>query len=73
MGESKEVDGFFVAEAVWVTHSAGIARAVAELLIEGKSQIDLGDCDIHRFEEVQLTPPNMSAKPPSRTSWRSTM
>ncbi|WP_342024638.1 FAD-dependent oxidoreductase [Arthrobacter citreus] len=56
VGESKELDGFFVAEAVWVTHSAGIARAVAELLTTGKSQIDLGECDIHRFEEVQLTP-----------------
>ncbi|MGC0237694.1 GcvT family protein [Arthrobacter sp. SD76] len=55
VGESKEVDGFYVAEAVWVTHSAGIARAVAELLVEGKSSIDLGDCDIHRFEDVQLT------------------
>jgi glycine cleavage system aminomethyltransferase T/glycine/D-amino acid oxidase-like deaminating enzyme len=55
VGESKELDGFFVAEAVWVTHSAGIARAVAELLVDGKSSIDLGDCDIHRFEEVQLT------------------
>ncbi|TDL36823.1 GcvT family protein [Arthrobacter nitrophenolicus] len=55
VGESKELDGFYVAEAVWVTHSAGIARAVAELLTEGKSSIDLGDCDIHRFEDVQLT------------------
>ena len=60
MGESKELDGFFVAEAVWVTHSAGIARAVAELLTTGRSEIDLGDCDIHRFEEVQLTPEYVS-------------
>jgi glycine cleavage system aminomethyltransferase T len=60
VGESKEVDGFYVAEAVWVTHSAGIARAVAELLTTGKSSIDLGDCDIHRFEEVQLTPEYVS-------------
>lgn len=60
VGESKELDGFYVAEAVWVTHSAGIARAVAEVLVDGKSQIDLGDCDIHRFEEVQLTPEYVS-------------
>ncbi|MDQ0730622.1 GcvT family protein [Arthrobacter sp. B1I2] len=60
VGESKELDGFFVAEAVWVTHSAGIARAVAELLVDGKSSIDLGDCDIHRFEDVQLTPEYVS-------------
>ena len=60
VGESKELDGFFVAEAVWVTHSAGIARAVAELLTTGRSEIDLSDCDIHRFEEVQLTPEYVS-------------
>jgi glycine cleavage system aminomethyltransferase T/glycine/D-amino acid oxidase-like deaminating enzyme len=60
VGESKELDGFFVAEAVWVTHSAGVARAVAELLVTGKSSIDLGECDIHRFEEVQLTPEYVS-------------
>ncbi|MBG6216978.1 glycine cleavage system aminomethyltransferase T/glycine/D-amino acid oxidase-like deaminating enzyme [Arthrobacter sp. CAN_A6] len=60
VGESKELDGFFVAEAVWVTHSAGVARAVAELLTTGKSSIDLGECDIHRFEEVQLTPEYVS-------------
>ena len=60
VGESKELDGFFVAEAVWVTHSAGIARAVAQLLTTGRSDIDLGDCDIHRFEEVQLTPEYVS-------------
>ncbi|GEP25724.1 FAD-dependent oxidoreductase [Cryobacterium levicorallinum] len=60
VGESKELDGFFVAEAVWVTHSAGIARAVAQLLTTGRSEIDLGDCDIHRFEEVQLTPEYVS-------------
>ena len=55
MGESKELDGFFVAEAVWVTHSAGVARAMAELLTTGRSETDLGECDISRFEEVQLT------------------
>lgn len=56
VGESRELDGFFVAEAVWVTHSAGVARAVAELLTTGRSGHDLADCDIHRFEDIQLTP-----------------
>lgn len=56
VGESSDVEGFFVAEAVWVTHSAGIARAVAELIATGRSEIDLSDSDIHRFEEVELAP-----------------
>ena len=37
-GESPDVDGFFVAEAVWVTHSAGVAKAMAELLVDGRSR-----------------------------------
>lgn len=54
VGQSPDVDGFWVAEAVWVTHSAGIARAVAEVLTTGTSQIDLADCEVSRFEDVQL-------------------
>ncbi|GAA0948847.1 FAD-dependent oxidoreductase [Pseudonocardia zijingensis] len=54
IGESPDVAGFWIAEAVWVTHSAGVARAVAELLTEGRASLDLHGCDVHRFEEVQL-------------------
>ncbi|KAH7021323.1 Dimethylglycine oxidase [Microdochium trichocladiopsis] len=56
VGPSPTLDGFYVAEAVWVTHSAGVARALAELLVDGKSKIDLAACDISRFEQVQLSP-----------------
>ncbi|MEX5720881.1 GcvT family protein [Geodermatophilus maliterrae] len=54
IGESPDVAGFWIAEAVWVTHSAGVARSVAQLLVEGRSEIDLHGCDVARFEEVQL-------------------
>ncbi|SMX67651.1 GcvT family protein [Brevibacterium aurantiacum] len=53
VGQSRQVDGFFVAEAVWVTHGAGIARAVAELIAEGRSKTDLSGIDLNRFEDVQ--------------------
>ncbi|HEY8295681.1 MAG TPA: FAD-dependent oxidoreductase [Micrococcaceae bacterium] len=53
VGESPEVEGFYVAEAVWVTHSAGVARAVAELLTEGQSRTPLHECEVSRFEQVQ--------------------
>ncbi|WP_336204812.1 GcvT family protein [Nonomuraea sp. LPB2021202275-12-8] len=56
IGEAPELDGFWVAEAVWVTHSAGVARAVAELLVDGHSQVDLHECELSRFEPVQLAP-----------------
>ncbi len=55
VGQSPDVDGFWIAEAVWVTHSAGIARAVAEVLTTGRSQICLADCEVSRFEDVQFT------------------
>lgn len=55
VGQHPNLDGFYVAEAVWVTHSAGVARAVAEVLTRGRSKIDLAECDLCRFEEVQLT------------------
>ncbi|WYZ42159.1 hypothetical protein EsH8_V_001054 [Colletotrichum jinshuiense] len=56
VGRAPDLEGFFVAEAVWVTHSAGVARAVAQLLTTGKSEVDLTECDILRFEQVQLAP-----------------
>jgi glycine cleavage system aminomethyltransferase T/glycine/D-amino acid oxidase-like deaminating enzyme len=56
IGESADVAGFWIAEAVWVTHSAGVARAVAQLLIDGRSDTELHGCDVHRFEEIQLAP-----------------
>ncbi|KZM72935.1 GcvT family protein [Nocardia terpenica] len=60
IGESAEVAGFWIAEAVWVTHSAGVARSVAQLLVNGRSEIDLHGCDVHRFEQVQLSPDYVS-------------
>jgi dimethylglycine oxidase len=56
MGEHRELSGFWVAEAVWVTHSAGVARAMAEWLVEGQPRTDVHECDLHRFEEAQLSP-----------------
>lgn len=56
VGESPKVRGFYMAEAVWVTHSAGIARAVAELIVDGRTSIELGEADVNRFEDIQLAP-----------------
>ncbi|WP_411731529.1 GcvT family protein [Paeniglutamicibacter sp.] len=55
VGAAPELEGFYLAEAVWVTHSAGIARAVAELLIDGQSSISLHEGEVTRFEAVQTT------------------
>ncbi|HST72652.1 MAG TPA: FAD-dependent oxidoreductase [Kocuria rosea] len=55
MGEAPDLQGLFVAEAVWVTHSAGVAKAMAELLVEGRSRTDLHGCELTRFEKVQTS------------------
>jgi len=57
LGESREVQGFWVAEAVWVTHSAGVGRAVAEWIANGYSEsFDIHECDVNRFEDYQVAP-----------------
>ncbi|GAA4909203.1 GcvT family protein [Streptomonospora salina] len=56
LGESQRLRGFWLAEAVWVTHSAGAAKAVAEWMTEGRTSTDVHECDMHRFEDAQLTP-----------------
>ncbi|KAM5356691.1 hypothetical protein ACJ41O_003337 [Fusarium nematophilum] len=60
VGRAPNLEGFFVAEAVWVTHSAGVARALAQLLTTGRSETDLSECELTRFEQVQLTPSYVS-------------
>ncbi|WP_338682496.1 FAD-dependent oxidoreductase [Streptomyces acidiscabies] len=63
LGESRDVKGFWVAEAVWVTHSAGVGRAMAEWLVDGYcSSFDLHECDVNRFEPHQLTPEYVLAR-----------
>ncbi|KAG9251328.1 FAD dependent oxidoreductase [Emericellopsis atlantica] len=56
VGRAPNLEGFYVAEAVWVTHSAGVARSLAEVLTTGKSTIDLSGAELSRFEDIQLAP-----------------
>ncbi len=56
LGEAPEPAGFWLAEAVWVTHSAGVARAVAEWITTGHPGIDLHECELSRFEDTQRSP-----------------
>ncbi len=56
LGESAEIGGFWVAEAVWVTHALGVGRAMAEWIVDGGSTSDLHECDVNRFERHQLAP-----------------
>jgi glycine cleavage system aminomethyltransferase T/glycine/D-amino acid oxidase-like deaminating enzyme len=57
VGESAEVRGFWVCEAVWVTHAAGMARQVVEWIVEGEPSYDLAEADANRFYPFQTSPP----------------
>jgi dimethylglycine oxidase len=56
LGESREVRGFWMAEAVWVTHAAGVARIIAEWMTDGAPSIDPSGLDVHRFDDFQKSP-----------------
>ncbi|MBL1109300.1 GcvT family protein [Streptomyces sp. 5-8] len=56
LGEARRLRGFWLAEAVWVTHSAGVAKAVAEWMVDGRPSVDVHECDLTRFEDVQRSP-----------------
>ncbi len=50
VGETEAVRGLFVAEAVWITHAFGVARAAAAMVRGQASGLDLHECDLGRFE-----------------------
>ncbi|MFF8659401.1 GcvT family protein [Streptomyces huasconensis] len=56
LGPSRTLRGFWLAEAVWVTHSAGVAKAVAEWMVDGRPSLDLHECEPTRFEDAQRSP-----------------
>jgi glycine cleavage system aminomethyltransferase T/glycine/D-amino acid oxidase-like deaminating enzyme len=62
LGESREVRGFWMAEAVWVTHAAGAARTIAEWMTEGAPSVDSSGLDVHRFDAFQKSPAYVLAR-----------
>src|SRR3954453_7783518 len=55
LGETPEVKNLWSAAAIWIKEAPGIARAVAEWMTHGASDIDLHSSDIARFHENQKT------------------
>ncbi|HWB86441.1 MAG TPA: FAD-dependent oxidoreductase [Bryobacteraceae bacterium] len=49
MGESADVRGFWMAEAIWVTHGGGAGKAMAEWISTGRPPMDLREMDCNRF------------------------
>lgn len=54
LGES-QIAGLWVAAAVWVTHSGGVGKAMAEWMTTGESEVDMRSLDINRFLRYQKT------------------
>jgi dimethylglycine oxidase len=57
VGESANVRGLWVCEAVWVTHGGGMGQQVAEWMVNGEPGYDLAEADANRFYPFQTTPP----------------
>ncbi len=62
IGEHPDLDGFWVAESVWVTHSVGVAQIVADLLCGRAPAIDVTPADLARFDEPELEPSFFEAR-----------
>ena len=54
--------GFWVAEAVWITHAGGVGRAIAEWMTDGAADLDLRECDLNRFEPHAASPAYVRAR-----------
>jgi dimethylglycine oxidase len=57
VGESADVRGFWICEAVWVTHAGGMGRMAAEWITGGEPSMDMAEADANRFYPFMTTPP----------------
>lgn len=62
MGEWSGLKGFWVAEAIWITHGCGVARAMAEWIVNGHPTLAVHECDVNRFEPHQLGPQHIEER-----------
>ena len=62
VGESADVRGFWICEAVWVTHAGGMGRMAAEWIAGGEPSMDLAEADANRFYPFATTAPYVRAR-----------
>ena len=62
VGESADVRGFWICEAVWVTHGGGMGRMAAEWIAGGEPSMDMAEADANRFYPFMTTPPYVRAR-----------
>lgn len=62
IGEIASARGLWTAMAIWVTHSVGTARAVAQLMATGDCELDLREVDVNRFAPHHTSPKYIQAR-----------
>lgn len=55
IGESRDVAGLWSANASWITHAGGVAKAVTEWMVEGTTEWDMRSCHLYRFQPHATT------------------
>ena len=56
LGESSHVRGLYLAQGIWVTHAGGSARAVVDMIVRGRTDLDLGPAHPDRFQAHHAAP-----------------
>ncbi len=54
LGEVEGFSGLWLSEAVWVTHAGGIGKVMADLLLDGKSDIDVTGFNANRYKREDV-------------------
>ena len=62
IGPSPDVRGFWVAEAIWITHAGGAGKAAAEWMTSGAPEVDLHEADLNRFPAHALSSAYVEAR-----------
>ena len=55
LGESDRLRGLWLAEAIWITHAGGAAKAIAQLMSDGRADHDVRESDVNRFDAYATT------------------
>jgi dimethylglycine oxidase len=56
MGPAPSVDGLWILECLWATHSIGAARSLAQAICGIAPDIDFAPGDLTRFDDAELVP-----------------
>ena len=62
VGEVANATGLWTAMAIWVTHSTGTARALAQQMVHRDCELDMRELDVNRFASHHASPAYVHAR-----------